>query len=277
MRSKLNRILSLLLVLALSAVIVIPATESVNAASGKSYYLPQKATSYIWTDDGWSKGYYYNFTYNSKGDIIKFKTDVGFTGTTTIKWTYRKNGKPQKAVVRNRNYSDYTTTIKYNKSGKALSLSTFRAGDGEFRDVTWTKKYAYNKKGYVYRIKSDIESLRARYTIKYHSNGLPSTIKRGKVTAKYNKKGLLTEVIYSNAKELYTYTYDSKGRIKSVISYFINKEGEKNEETKTVYTYGKAKTSNKKKYIALIGTTMWDESPIAAATGNPFPEQIDLN
>ena len=85
---------------------------------------------------------------------------------------------------------------------------------------------------------------------------------------------MLTENTYDGDSEFYEYSYDSKGRISDVISYSLNENREKIEGIKIVYTYGKAKTTDKKKYIGFMGGTVWGDSPITDVTGYPFPEHI---
>lgn len=276
MRNKRCRCLSLIMsVLVFFSILIVPAADQVSAASKKTYYLPVKTTAYQKIGDSWEldKDACYSFSFNSKGDLTKYRANIGFPGTTTIRWTYARNGKPEKAIVKTKSFS-YVTTLKYNSKGKLTSFSTFSPGDGETRDVRWTRKYCYNKKGYAYRIKSTLSSLRGKYSIRYHKNGIPSKITKGKNIFRYNKQGLLTESAFDGDSEFYEYSYDSKGRISDVISYSLNENGEKIEGIKIVYTYGKAKTTDKKKYIGFMGGTVWGDSPITDVTGYPFPEHI---
>ncbi len=263
-----HRFLSVVMAfLVFSGILLLPAVEPVNAASTETYYLPEKVTAYSWDEGSWDKGFYYKLTYNSKGDIKSYKTDIGLPGTTTIKWKYSKKGKPVKAVIKSKKYSSFTTTITY-KKGKPVSACTSEKGHGKL-----TQKYVYNKKGYVYKVTSDFKSLRRKFGIKYHSNGLPSKITQGKESWKFNEEGLM---IWDSWGDTYEYTYDDQGRITSAIGY-TEEDGEIVPSIKMVYTYGKAKTSNRKKYIGLMGYMIWGNSPINIVTGNPFPEHTTFN
>lgn len=260
-----KRSLSLLLTAALlfSTVMMLSA-EPASAASKKTYYLPEKVTVYSRQDNSWKKWYTNKYTYNSKGDITKYQEESGY-GVSKVKWTYSK-GKPVKAVVTSEKLPDFTTTLKFDKKGRVSQLTTVEPYNG--KTGKFGRKYTYNAKGYAKKVTLiNFNREKDTYSFTYHKNGMAKKIKGTGYTYYCNSNGLVTS---DSSGYTYEYTYDKKGRVKSAVKY-EKENGKKVGYQKEVYTYGKAKTTDRMKYVSMMSKA------VGRVSGHPFPYHIYMN
>lgn len=267
-----KRSISLLIaVTVLFSAVMLSGVETASAASKKTYYLPVKVTRYDKQDNSWKMQHYEKYTYNSKGDVTKYQTDIGwFAGVSEVKWTYRK-GKPVKAVVTSKKRPDYTTRLKFDSKGRVSQLMTVLPLNG--KKTTCGMKYSYNKKGYAYKISLiNFNTSKRSNSFAYHKNGMAKRITQdGKYSYYFNNKGLVTE----SSGYTYKYAYDKKGRVKSVVLY-TNENGKDVESRKLVFSYGKAKTNDRMKYVSMM-SKMTGVNKMGEVSGHPFPEHINMN
>ena len=259
-----KRRISFLMIMMMTFSIVGFIPSEVNAA--KKYELPTSTKTYSnanqWKSDSpkWANGYKITYKYDKKGNVIKLDR-------ATAKWTYKK-GKPVK--VKSNAKTIKLTAVSTYKKGK-LKESTLKYPGGSYK-----LKYSY-KNGWLSKCSGKLHKkykLVGTYTWKKHSNGMPKSlvIKNKyigttiKVTGKFDKKGLLTstnDTIDGDIinKYKYEYKYDSKGRVVERIVYDMY---DNTPVARTVYSYGKATTSNKKVYLAIVNSdtpaTLFDDA-----------------
>lgn len=226
-------------ILILVAFVVVSLPVTVSAAS-KKYALPTSAKIYEDYDHtgSWTYANTMKIKYNKKGDPVRY-------GSNTISYKY-KGKKRKKMVVNTPDDEDYggKIVIYYNKNGHVYKTSQ----DG---------KVSVNKKGWINR---ERYGAKHKMSFKYYKNGSPKLIKVSGEYTKFNKKGLPTltklpysgEVIYSK----FLYSYDKKGRVKTLI---LKKkyEGESwKKELKVVFSYSKKRnTSHQRKWAVIISNT----------------------
>lgn len=248
-----KKILALFITLTLvSGLVLTFGAEETYAASG-SYKLPTKITHYEYKKGKWKKTATYKYKYDSKGNLT-------YWDGAKLKLTY-KNGKLKDVVVTGYNGSGdkYITTKEYNSKGRIISWGSTDPSGEAFYGLM---EFSYNNKGYIKKMQP--ETYARYYTYKYYKNGLPKQITRTnledfedykiKVVEKYNKQGIETSgKRYEKGKLKMSWKKKitkKNGKITQIVT--TNSAGKK---TKTVYTYGKAKTKSKKAYAAIMGMT----------------------
>ncbi len=248
-----KKLLAFVMTLALVSSLALTFGVEKTSAASKSYKLPKKITKYEYKKGKWKKTDTYEYKYDSKGNIT-------YWDGSKLKLTYKK-GKLKKVVVTGkREGGDKFITIKrYNSKGRIIS---WESSDLSRETYYGTEFFTYNKKGYVKKIQP--ETYPRNYAYRYYKNGLPKQITKTnlddfedfkvKVVEKYNKQGIET-----SGK-----TYE-KGKLKSSWKKKITKKNGKitkivtttntGKKYKCVYTYGSAKTKNKKTYASIMGMT----------------------
>jgi len=233
----------------------VPAFQAA-AKSGQPYNLPVKVTNYSYDskNNKWSKGETTKYRYNKKGDLI-YTTDIG---KITLKY---KRGKVIKASnVSKEKYATFTlktaSSYTYDKKGR-LSKRKTSTGTSSESAYVYTTKYYYNKKGTIYKKKDNNGALDI-YELNNYSGKIPKEILFEGETFVYNKNGLplsfdLGSVIYT-----YKYTYDEKGRVKSVIERLDGKKWRK-----CVFSYGKTKTRDIRLYAGIMGHITYGNPMVA--------------
>ena len=243
------------------------------------------------------------FKYNKRGYIVRYDAsyfpDSSSPSLTTekTKWTV-KRGKISKRTVKHTftsgsEVSGSTATAKYTK-GK-LKKETRKGG---LSGGKYTSSYSYNKRGWI--TKSTDKHGSVKYHITYHKNGMPKkiSVKYGSVlqyvgsqsyTMYFNKKGLMTKRLTvigdakvmlatstgdvagkgGDAKDLFSYSYDKKGRVSSVsMKEYI--DGKYIETRRVIYKYGKKKTSDKRLYFGIMNR----HTPAAAVCKDLLPGEL---
>ena len=160
----------------------------------------------------------YAFEYDSKGMLTKY-TVVKPNFTEVYEFTYNELGKVTKRAKKSRDSYDLVYEYTYDDKGNMLTKKVIRYGD---LSEDWT--YTYNDKGLLatekqieYSITEDPKE--TVWTLKYDSNGrLLSRINqkdRGTQYTYYSNGLLKSEYEVSPDSDpynVYTYTYDDKGR-----------------------------------------------------------------
>ena len=248
-----KKLLALFMTLTLMSCLVLTFGAAETFAASESYKLPTKITQYEYKKGKWKKTATHKYKYDSKGNIKYWDGDK-------VKSTYKK-GKLKLVVVTGKTDSGYKyiTTKEYNSKGRIVSWGSTDSTGEVFGGL---REYSYNSKGYIKKMQP--EKYARNYKYKYYKNGLPKKITRTnlddfedykvKVVEKYNKQGIET-----SGK-----TYE-KGKLKSSWKKKITKKNGKitkivtttntGKKYKCVYTYGSAKTKNKKTYASIMGMT----------------------
>ena len=157
------------------------------AVQAKTYNVKQEK-EYRFEGDGWYLYRTTDYKYDSKGRQTKI----------TEKYKESEYDEAAEKVV----YTDHTRVETFKYKGKEMIQDT----DTEDGKEVYKYKVDLDKKG----------KIKAAYT---YSDGKLQQ----KRSMKYNKKGILTSataVVYSGKKSqtiIYTYSYDSKGRVKKVV------------------------------------------------------------
>ena len=291
--------ISLAVVLSMVWTMLLGFTAPVDAASSSKYELPTSATMYAIKQDEngnnipgeWELLAVEKFKYNKKGYITKVTSakdaSSSPTSATTYKWKFKK-GKPAKCTVK---WSDGSSTALY-KNGRLYKITT------KWKDSSGTRKntetFKNNKQGWLSSCYTPEFDAKAKFKFKYHSNGMPKKVtytagktnysSAKKFVSYHNKRGLRTKevlkygsVSFGTSKgvvdlkggsntNVYSYTYDSKGRVSSV-TYKMVVDGKKSAFRRIVYGYGKKKTSNKRTYFAVMNR----EAYISGASRDIMP------
>ena len=226
--------------------------EKTYAASG-SYKLPTKITQYEYKKGTWKKTGTYKYKYDSKGNIT-------YWDGAKLKPTY-KNGKLKKVVVTGNNDSGdkFITTKEYDSKGRIIYWESADPSGEVFHGL---REYSYNSKGYIKKMQP--QTCARNYAYKYYKNGLPKQITRTnmddfddykiKVIEKYNKQGIETSgKRYEKGKLKSSWKKEITKKNGNVTQIVLTTNAGK--KYKCVYTYGSAKTRNKKTYAAVMGMT----------------------
>ena len=267
------------LVVVLLSLIVFATSVVPASAASKKYYLPVTATTYVMPDYSdkncsgeWVLYEKESYRYDSKGHVTSYKI-TGYTVegankgkkdysfSESSKWTYKK-GKISKCVTSTSGTKTKEVRI-YDKHGHLIKYKD------KYNPKMTSARISYNKKGWIRRSNDNFNDM--KFT--YHRNGMPKTINlthlkspdmedlsNEKYNMTFNKKGLITSTRYQayggygggfDSYTKYTYEYDKKGRV-SVVYAADKKDGKYRTFRKTVYTYGKSKTSDKRAYFGTM-------------------------
>ena len=213
-----------------------------QAHAAEKYALPEKVVTYYFYEGEWDKADTTRYTYDKKANILKKKSTYG---TEKYKNTYKK-GKLAKVKLGSR-------VRTYNSKGRCRKETAGKM-------VT---KFSTNGKGYITKATG---TYKYTSTVKYHSNGMPS-----KITVKYNKNhidkaiadfnedGTISYIKEQYGKQYneYKYTYEETENGLTVIGQSReNGKGEYEDSSKYVYSFGSKKTSDKRKYVSMMGASI---------------------
>ena len=222
--------------------------------------------------------------YNKKGDPVRYSGESGYRkGDLKITYQYR-DGKYRKKVINNR-IDHYKITFSYNKKGHLIKTKNLYT-DGAVKVRT-------NKKGWVQYYYDDwmIEDSGPIH-FQYYKNGSPKKMKHPTGVVKFNKNGLMKSYVstwdfeaelsgttYAATQFLkYSYKYDKKGRVKSLIvkekirfhDYGPNseyKDSKWHTMKKALFSYSKKhKTSHQRKWAVMIASSVGLPSPYDIAS-----------
>lgn len=259
MKRRLRTILALVTILTL--------LSAVSASAATEYKLVQKETTTFYyrpaESDPWTKVEGDNpipttYTYNSHNDLTRSKYGNFTRDAVKFKYTY-KNGKKKTMSISNGSWSGRVITydkkgrwskadhesvnakFKYNSKGYMSSVTYSKSWrlDKRYKE-TWLYKYNGSKlKKGTHKVLKKNGSLISKDVVEFNSEGLPS-----KKTTTYTD-GRYPEVT------TYTYTYNNKGCVKSVV---MEKPTSK-EKTTFKYT---SKKITPKRYRNMITALMLD-------------------
>ena len=219
------------------------------AEAAAKYDLPSRVTNYEYKKGKWVKLSYSDLKYNKKGYLT---TVTHSDGTKrSLKYSYYPNGNLKKITCPNgeamrfnskglltKQYTDKgNVCVKCSYNGSAVSKYWYRYGDNAY----------YKYKNYP---DGSIKQIETRWV---RSSEDPISI------TTFDENGLLVKEIdvmspysYNTA---FKYTYDKKGRVKSVTEYqnYSNKKPKKT--VKHVFSYKNARSVRKRdRYTSLINT-----------------------
>ena len=289
-----KRVMTLLIMV----VFAFSAMSGFAGAASKKYSMPTGFKTYCRDQNtgdetrGYSTGKWVNdrivkIKYNKKCDPIRWKGDLSRDENYKISNSY-KNGKFKKKVVTYvSNDSTSKTTYFYNKKGHLYKV---KYSDGSQSE---TDKIQTNKKGWVTKcFDGGYYEDAGKISIKYYKNGSPKKMKNQMGEVKFNKNGLIKSsfnkwdfeaeiegVTYEAVQFLkYSYKYDKKGRVKTVIVKekirFLDyndagdyKDSPWHKYKKIVFSYSKSKkTDHQRKWAAMIASGIGIPSPYDAAS-----------
>lgn len=246
MKKRFTLLTALMLTMAL---VIGSAVVSVDAASA-SYDAPSSAACYVanWDSAGntvWEYSEADTYNYNSKGNLVSI-------GKVKSKWKYK--GKKASKVTTGSKKTGGRSVATY-KKGKLKTIKyTLYKRSGK-RAGSATETFKYNKKGWISRINGKKGTkYTAKYSYKYHKNGLPKSITEKftaygstmKATAYFDQSGLVTTLSTKNEKNTFKYEKDASGRVTSKTIYL---DGDP--MYKIVYSYNGSK-ANKKTYFGVM-------------------------
>lgn len=211
------------------------------AQAAKKYSLPVKITNYRYKCGKFTKVSYSKLYYNKKGHLIKVKHSDDTS--SKLKISYYKTGKLKKITCPDSSYFSFGTNGRMTKHA--------------YKDIRQTATYK-GKRLVKYK---DGDAYKYRYT--YYSNGRIKTIEEGfygnandvepEAKLTLNKKGFVTgESSNGGPTFKLTYSYDKKGRVKTVTEYCKGKKSDR-----YVFSYGKARAKNRSKYTAVINAHVY--------------------
>lgn len=255
-----RRYISLILVFALVLSMFVGLSNAQVSAASTKYEVPSKVVHYSNEAEDdlesvdkavWKKAGSDSFKYNAKGYVTaqgKWKTKWALKGSKRVK--AKTGSKTLRAVAKSVYKKGKLTSIaftQYNKKGKVVGKGTEKYSRTK-ASKGWIAKIAGNKGGTKYTI---------TYTYKFHSNGMPKTIKEvekaygGKFATIYsfNDKGLVTKVKTKYETTTFKYKYDENGRAAERYTYTDGML-----MFKDVLVYSGDSTTEKKTFVGAINT-----------------------
>lgn len=249
-----KRVLTILL---LTAFALMSMSAAASAAS-KKYALPSSAKVYVYSNGKVDDTIKLIIKYNKKGDPVRY-------GDSKISYKY-KGKKRQKVTI-------YTPDEDY---GGKIVLSY---KNGKLYKTSEDGKISLNKKGWVKRSRYG----KSKITVKYYKNGSPKLIKCDGEVVKFNKKGLpvRSKTVYSSSwiRHKYFYSYDKKGRVKTIAIKEKVDDDPWAKEAKVKFSYAKKRTTtNQRKWAVIISNAaggVYNLGPYYFAS-LPYAVQNDL-
>ena len=240
----------ILIFMVLIVISVVALFETEYAHAVKKYKLPVKIAEYEKFKGKWEKSVVTKYKYDKKNNRTKVIFDNDFVDEK-CKYIY-KNGKLVKV-----------------KNDRGV-VKVF-GSDGHIIKAVWgttVTKYKTNEKGYI--IQASIAET-YKNTISYYKNGMPykmiSKSPSGTDTTVFTRKGTIkrTKNVGENLDGSYIttickYKYKKKGK-----NIIITEIDHGKPYRKYVYYFGKKKTANKRKYVAMM-------SDCIENLGSFFPE-----
>lgn len=171
---------------------------------------------------GW-KTYTDSYTYDSKGNIIKY---VDGNQEESTNYTYNEKGLLVKEILNESIGGKTTKTYTYDKNG--YLVKTVQKNSDE--TIVTTNSYKFNSKGYVIEENvnesttrdNEVEKIKNKYIYSYNSNNKLVKISFSSneysdytFTYSYNSKGQLTKEVYKiqSDTESTNYSYNSENNI----------------------------------------------------------------